>query len=129
MPYCLACGGSFKELSGGLCTQCLADRDTSRPPKPNPRRTNGSLRNKVRARLRARRDDCALCGKPIDYSLPPGHPMCFECDEIVPVSKGGSPYDPSNLQAAHRICNQRKGDGTRRAGGKPRGPLPVSRKW
>lgn len=57
---------------------------------------------------------CALCGKPIDYSLPPGHPLCYELDEIVPVSLGGDPLDPDNVQPAHRICNQRKGNGKRK---------------
>ena len=65
----------------------------------NPRYGNGSKRRAVRAWLRSRGDPCALCGKPIDYSLPSGHPMSFEVDEIVPVSKGGSPYERSNVQA------------------------------
>lgn len=29
----------------------------------------------------------------------------MECDELVPVSKGGSPYARGNLAAAHRVCN------------------------
>lgn len=74
---------------------------------------------------------CALCGKAIDYSLPAGHPMSYELDEIVPVSKGGSPFDKANVQPAHRRCNQRKGDGSRT--GRSRAsfslPLPTSRKW
>lgn len=53
---------------------------------------------------------CALCGKPIDYSLPAGQPMSYELDEIVPVSRGGDPYDPDNVQPTHRACNQRKGN-------------------
>lgn len=80
--------------------------------RPNPRNRNGHRRRQAVARLRARRDPCALCGGPIDYDLPPGHPLSFECDEIVPVSLGGSPYDMDNLQAAHRICNQRRGNRT-----------------
>ncbi len=54
--------------------------------------------------------------------------MSYELDEIVPVSRGGSPYDPDNVQPAHRICNQRKGDGTRR-GAPAASRLPWSRKW
>lgn len=53
--------------------------------------------------------------------------MSFEVDEIVPVSRGGSPIDYENVQAAHRICNQRKGDGTRK--GAKAAPLPHSRNW
>lgn len=54
--------------------------------------------------------DCHLCGMPIDYSLPSGHPMSFEVDELVPVSRGGDPLDFSNVAAAHRICNQKRGN-------------------
>lgn len=76
----------------------------------NVRRSNGSLRDKMRARLAAKRRPCWMCGLPIDYSLPHGHPRCFECDELDPVSKGGSPFDPANLDAAHRCCNQWRGN-------------------
>ena len=89
----------------------------------NPRRTNGARRTALRKRVAAQGLPCALCGKPIDYSLTTyvdpkdgrekRHPYSFELDEIVPVSKGGSPYDPGNVQPAHRICNQRKGNGRR----------------
>lgn len=56
--------------------------------------------------------------------------MSAEVDEIIPVSKGGDPLDFRNTQPAHRACNQRKGDGTRRfaAPRKPSG-LPTSREW
>lgn len=64
-----------------------------------------------------------------NYDLPVGHPMSFEVDEIVPVSKGGDPLDFANTQPAHRICNQRKGNGARhKATYKPSG-LPTSREW
>lgn len=74
---------------------------------------------------------CALCGKSIDYSLPVGHPMSYELDEIVPVSKGGDPLDPGNVQPAHRCCNQSKGDGSRTSRSKAllRSALPTSRDW
>ena len=36
--------------------------------------------------------------------------MSFEVDEIVPVSLGGDPLDFANVAAAHRICNQRRGN-------------------
>lgn len=53
--------------------------------------------------------------------------MSFEVDELVPVSKGGDPLDRANVDAAHRVCNERKGN---REGWKPtirRAPLPKSR--
>ncbi len=78
--------------------------------KPNPRTANGHRRRKAIARMRALANPCGICGRPIDYNLAAGHPMAFEVDEIVPVSKGGSPYEFENLEAAHRICNQRRGN-------------------
>lgn len=76
----------------------------------NPRYKNASQRIKVRNRLRSMGMPCALCGQPIDYALPAGDPMSFEVDEIVPISLGGSPTSMDNVQPAHRICNQRKGN-------------------
>ncbi len=102
----------------------------------NPRTANGSARRKVRAWLRAQALPCHLCGRPIDYSLPAGDPWSFEVDEIVPVSKGGSPIDRANVAPAHRICNQRRGNkplgkagpGTRRAQIEGRACV-TSRRW
>lgn len=71
----------------------------------NPRRSNGARRSALLKWLRAQGRPCWVCGLPIDYGLPPGLPGSFECDEIVPVSRGGSPYDRGNVDAAHRICN------------------------
>lgn len=94
----------------------------------NPRYSNGAKRRSIRRWLASKGDPCALCGKAIDYSLPACHPMSFEVDEIIPVSKGGSPYERANVQASHRICNQRKGN---RTASKARMslPLPHSREW
>lgn len=78
--------------------------------KTDPRNANGNARRKLRARIRALGLPCHICGGCIDYSLPAGHPMSFEVDEIVPVSKGGSPLDFDNCAPAHRICNQRRGN-------------------
>lgn len=55
--------------------------------------------------------------------------MSYELDEIVPVSKGGSPYDPGNVQPAHRICNQRKGAGRGGVRAPSQSMLPHSREW
>lgn len=75
----------------------------------NPRYTNGNARRKIRERLKAEKRPCHICGQPIDYSLPANDPWSFEVDEIVPISQGGDPFDYSNVDAAHRICNQRRG--------------------
>lgn len=75
----------------------------------NPRYKNGAKRREIRRWVLATQDVCHLCGKPVDKSLPAGHPMAPEVDELIPVSKGGSPYSRNNVALAHRICNQRRG--------------------
>ena len=54
--------------------------------------------------------------------------MSAEVDEIIPISKGGSPYDKDNVQLTHRCCNRRKSnkmviDRTANR------PIPKSRDW
>ena len=70
----------------------------------NPRRRAG--RDALWRRVKSLGRPCWICGMPIDPSLPAGHPLCFELDELVPVSKGGSPVDMRNVAGAHRLCNQ-----------------------
>lgn len=72
--------------------------------KRNPRRRSG--RDALVRRVRALGEPCWICGLPIDATLPAGHPLAFELDELVPVSKGGSPVDFENCRGAHRVCNQ-----------------------
>ena len=94
----------------------------------NPRQSNGNARRKLAARLRAEGRGCWICrafGRPdaIDYTLPPGHPLAFEVDELNPVSRwqefgytsaAACALDYSNVDAAHRRCNQWKGKKSRR---------------
>ncbi|WP_434056518.1 HNH endonuclease [Georgenia sunbinii] len=64
----------------------------------------------LKRNLKARRLPCHLCGQPIDYSLPPGHPDVFNADHIKPWST--HPHlreDPANLAAAHASCNKSRG--------------------
>lgn len=94
----------------------------------NQRYSRYSARVAARERVRREGAPCALCGHPIDYTLPPGHPASYELDEILPISRGGSPTDPRNLQATHRRCNQRKGNRILRPETGRMG-LPNSRDW
>lgn len=91
--------------------------------KINPRFQNGNLRRKMRARFKARGDECGIChgrlgtihyDEPSDYK----HPLSFVIDEIKPISrykefgyssKRDAAEDLNNLQAAHYICNAKKG--------------------
>lgn len=80
--------------------------------KHNPRRANGHRRSQLRRRVLAHYTHCALCGEPVDKTLPPTDPGAPEVDEILPVSLGGNPLAWRNVQLAHRLCNQRKGNRT-----------------
>lgn len=77
-------------------------------PRHNPRYANGQRRRLLRARVLAAYDTCAICGKPVDKTLRTPNPMAPEVDEIIPIARGGSPYDWNNLELVHRICNRIK---------------------
>lgn len=77
-------------------------------PRYNPRNANGHRRRELRKRILATQDRCGICGGYVDTGLPHGLDASPELDEIIPVSLGGSPIDPSNVQLAHRLCNSRK---------------------
>ncbi|WP_455951423.1 HNH endonuclease [Arcanobacterium haemolyticum] len=52
---------------------------------------------------------CAICGQPIDYEAPAGTPQSFELDHIKPLALDPNlAYETANLQATHKICNNRK---------------------
>lgn len=71
-----------------------------------------TLRNKHRAIIKARHENCGICGQPIDYTLPWPDPMCFVVDHVVPLKprKGATPGTDTldNKQAAHNTCNSKK---------------------
>lgn len=99
------------------------------PTTGNPRRANGYRRDQVRRRVLLEEDDCWLCGTPVDKTLPPYLNGSPEVDEVIPVSLGGDPIDRGNCRLAHRLCNVRRGNGTREA--KAQVPLTfvTSRNW
>lgn len=70
---------------------------------------NTATRDRHRRIIKGRRGPCAICGRPIDYSLPYLHPLEFVADHIIPFAKGG-PDTLENKQAAHRSCNRDKSD-------------------
>lgn len=55
-------------------------------------------------------DTCGICGKPVDISLKPPHPLAPTIDHIIAISKGGHPSSIDNLQLAHATCNRQKSD-------------------
>lgn len=80
----------------------------------NPRRTNGNLRDKIRARVLREETYCWLCGNEVDKTLHYHDPQAPEVDEIIPVSLGGDPYNRKNCRLAHRLCLATKSVGTNR---------------
>ena len=88
---------------------------------------NGHRRRQLVARVMAEEEHCRLCGQIVDKTLGriPGHhtrrctrddcpgcvwhPMAPVVDELLPRSRGGSPYDRDNCALMHRSCNARKG--------------------
>lgn len=104
-------------------------------PSNNPR-FNAVGGWKARARVRqivydraAAGEVCAICGCPIDVSASQWvtredgkrirAPWSLECDEIIPVSLGGSPVAVDNVRPVHRICNQKRGNGRSKASDTP----------
>ena len=70
-----------------------------------------SVWQQVRKRAIASKDPvCALCGGAIDMDAPAQQPMSCQVDHIIPVSRGGAPYDIDNLQLTHARCNRIKGN-------------------
>ena len=72
----------------------------------NPRYANGARRRALAARVKAMGMPCWICGLPMDPMRKAGDRLSFELDELVPVSKGGSPVDFDNTAGSHRACNQ-----------------------
>lgn len=98
----------------------------------DPRKVDPVKRRALRRKVLALYDTCAICGKPVDKTLPAGHPLAPELDEIIPVSRGGSPTDLDNLQLTHRICNERKGakmPGDYEGVSAKANPIPISKAW
>ena len=80
----------------------------------NPRYANGHRRRKLRAKILTEEHSCWLCGQLVDPNLSHPDPWSPTIDEIIPISRGGSPYDRDNCRLAHLHCNQRRGNGSAR---------------
>ena len=80
-------------------------KERNRPDKDGPfRRAFESNKKKIFAT----QNTCAICGKPVDFSLKFPDPLSPTIDHIIPIEKGGHPSDMSNLQLAHFCCNRAK---------------------
>lgn len=52
---------------------------------------------------------CQICGDPMDMEARAPHPLSPSIDHVIPLARGGT-HEPSNVQAAHFLCNSRKSD-------------------
>lgn len=69
------------------------------------------LMKELKARQRAKRLPCFLCGQAIDYSLVYPDPMSFSYEHIKPWSTHPElRFDPGNGASSHLDCNKRRGD-------------------
>jgi len=68
---------------------------------------SSAQRDKFRARIKATKANCHICGQPIDYTLTWLDPMSFVVDHVIPLAKGGADRI-ENAKAAHRHCNSKK---------------------
>ncbi|MDR1790470.1 MAG: HNH endonuclease [Propionibacteriaceae bacterium] len=80
---------------------------------------------RMREALKAQKQPCHICKRPIDTTLPPGDPMSFTADHVIPRSLGGSLY--GQLLPAHRSCNSRRSN--RVGTPNPIQPPTTSRDW
>ncbi|WP_152970144.1 HNH endonuclease signature motif containing protein [Frigoribacterium sp. RIT-PI-h] len=68
----------------------------------------GSAQDKKdRARIKAIRAACHICGEAIDYEAGWLDPRSFVVDHVIPLAKQG-PDTMANKAAAHRACNSKK---------------------
>jgi len=84
----------------------------------NPRYANGHRRRQRRATLLAQGGTCTWPGCPwpgeeFDRTLHHLDDRAPVVDEIIPISRGGSPTSRDNTRLLHRWCNQQRGDGRR----------------
>ena len=63
-----------------------------------------------RKKIIASQSVCGICGLPVDKRLKYPNPMSATVDHIIPIDKGGHPFDLDNLQLAHWCCNRQKSD-------------------
>ena len=70
-------------------------------------RRSSSQQDRFRARWRATRAACAICGQAIDFDIKWPDPRSFVVDHITPLAKGGT-HSFQNTQPAHAECNSKK---------------------
>ena len=87
---------------------------------------------KVRERVLAGAQSCALCGGPLDFDAPARSSKAPSVDHVLPVSRTRDmdpqtrrrlAVDPAGLRPVHYGCNSRRGAGRQTR------PVHISRAW
>ena len=60
----------------------------------------------ARKKILMAQDTCAICGQPVDKSLPRTDPMSPTVDHIISPKHGGHPWALDNLQLAHKVLKK-----------------------
>lgn len=115
---CMICSSPFVCLFGSkTCSTQCQERHRNNIKREGKYRRRASKRDAWVANVSASRVferdgyTCRLCGLPLlmDTKVPSPHAPTI--DHIIPLARGGT-HEPNNVQAAHFICNSRKGDRT-----------------
>ena len=83
---------------------------------------NTSRWRKLRAQLVKQAVTCAICGHALVHNAKPRTRWSISIDHIVPIARGGNPFDPSNCRATHFGCNSRRAARIRNFGDHPPPP-------
>lgn len=109
-PRACACGAVLQQ---GTCVPCARQREQRRGSRHERGYTNAWVRY-----ARDFRDRFPFCGQRADGVFSSEHSRCTregrrvlgDCvDHIVPISAGGSVFDPRNHQTLCNRCNVAKG--------------------
>jgi len=110
---CRACKKQFTGARNNLIfcsTSCRHFYKEDKKRQGDANKWSSSNRPLWRARIFYRdKGICQLCTKPIDLLLQHPDPMSYSLDHKIPRSLGGT-HEQRNLQAAHLICNSRRGN-------------------
>lgn len=87
-----------------------AAKNKPKPYRPDHEGTHRNIFERNKKQIFATQNTCAICGRPVDFSLKYPDPWSATIDHIIPIDRGGHPSDLSNLQLAHFRCNRLKSD-------------------
>lgn len=105
---------------------------------PNGENFNQAAWKDARRRaIQSKEHYCAECHLWIDVTLPfkldngKLNPMAVEVDHEIPISRGGPPYEISNLRLTHMKCNRKKGSKMQSdyEGLEVANQFPISHQW